>query len=485
MLCPNCGELLVEGHLYCDSCGYEIQIVPDFEPEIDKHILSSISSIKNELHNETEIQQEETKPRRRSFSEWIVFVFQTDKKKFAGLCIGMLALLCAVIVFIVMLAQSFSPKYQNRLGLTAMDNGQVDLAIPYFERVIELDEDFTDAYNSLFNCYYSLEMEEEAINILLLGIQNAAFNKEQLLESYDKIAAIYIKNEQYSELNTLLLECNLNAVKEKYSEFMADEVQFSFNEGSYSEVVPLKLSTTGSGNIYYTLDGSIPTTESEEYFTPIFLRNGEYNISAVVINEFGVTGVVTAKTYYIDSLTPYPPEISAYSGEYQFPTLISIDASDNCKVYYTTDGSSPTDQSLLYERPIPMPIGKSQFKFVSYGDNGVYGEVVVRNYSLALQTEYLYTDAQRDIYTLMIQNNIILDYAGTTADMMGSYHYDFIYCLHMEELGDFYVIEESYTDEQGVVTQTGIHFAVDIYSGKVYRADINENMDCVLTPFEA
>ena len=33
MKCPNCGEELKEGYLYCEKCGEEIMIVPDFEPE--------------------------------------------------------------------------------------------------------------------------------------------------------------------------------------------------------------------------------------------------------------------------------------------------------------------------------------------------------------------------------------------------------------------------------------------------------------------
>ncbi|MBS7329977.1 MAG: zinc-ribbon domain-containing protein, partial [Lachnospiraceae bacterium] len=33
MICPKCNSKLPEGMLYCEKCGTEINIVPDFVPE--------------------------------------------------------------------------------------------------------------------------------------------------------------------------------------------------------------------------------------------------------------------------------------------------------------------------------------------------------------------------------------------------------------------------------------------------------------------
>ena len=35
MKCPKCNRELKEGQLYCEVCGEEIQMVPEFEPEIE------------------------------------------------------------------------------------------------------------------------------------------------------------------------------------------------------------------------------------------------------------------------------------------------------------------------------------------------------------------------------------------------------------------------------------------------------------------
>ena len=38
MICPECGREIPEGHLYCDTCGMEVRIVPEFEPEVENSI---------------------------------------------------------------------------------------------------------------------------------------------------------------------------------------------------------------------------------------------------------------------------------------------------------------------------------------------------------------------------------------------------------------------------------------------------------------
>ena len=45
MKCPNCGNELKEGHLICEICGEEIQIVPDFEPEIENRMTETLSTL--------------------------------------------------------------------------------------------------------------------------------------------------------------------------------------------------------------------------------------------------------------------------------------------------------------------------------------------------------------------------------------------------------------------------------------------------------
>ncbi len=48
-----------EGSLYCEHCGEDIHIVPDFEPELERNIEQNINSILEELYEKEEAVQEE------------------------------------------------------------------------------------------------------------------------------------------------------------------------------------------------------------------------------------------------------------------------------------------------------------------------------------------------------------------------------------------------------------------------------------------
>ena len=49
MKCPECGCEIKEGYLYCEKCGMEIQMVPDFEPEIENSITQTLSKVAEEI----------------------------------------------------------------------------------------------------------------------------------------------------------------------------------------------------------------------------------------------------------------------------------------------------------------------------------------------------------------------------------------------------------------------------------------------------
>ena len=52
MKCPNCGSEMAEGSLYCEKCGEDIHIVPDFEPELEHNMEQTIHTILAGLEEE-------------------------------------------------------------------------------------------------------------------------------------------------------------------------------------------------------------------------------------------------------------------------------------------------------------------------------------------------------------------------------------------------------------------------------------------------
>ena len=50
MKCPNCGADMKEGTLYCEHCGEDIHIVPDFEPELEYNMEQTLHDIVKDIH---------------------------------------------------------------------------------------------------------------------------------------------------------------------------------------------------------------------------------------------------------------------------------------------------------------------------------------------------------------------------------------------------------------------------------------------------
>ena len=49
MKCPVCQHEIKDGQVYCEKCGYEIQIVPEFEAELENNIIENMSEVIQEL----------------------------------------------------------------------------------------------------------------------------------------------------------------------------------------------------------------------------------------------------------------------------------------------------------------------------------------------------------------------------------------------------------------------------------------------------
>ena len=48
MQCEKCGTELQPGKLYCENCGHGIQIVPDYNPELEERIAKTLEKIVHE-----------------------------------------------------------------------------------------------------------------------------------------------------------------------------------------------------------------------------------------------------------------------------------------------------------------------------------------------------------------------------------------------------------------------------------------------------
>ena len=65
MKCPKCGNELNKGNMYCEFCGEEIHMVPDFDPEIENSIKETLSTVAKEV-SPSDFDEKETIDRKKN-----------------------------------------------------------------------------------------------------------------------------------------------------------------------------------------------------------------------------------------------------------------------------------------------------------------------------------------------------------------------------------------------------------------------------------
>ncbi len=534
MNCPKCNRELKDGNLYCEFCGEEIKIVPDFEPEIENSIEETLSSMADRINEVTSddilsapkeeeketfrvFQKEEKKvkegllledfPEDEDFmddmgsdemstesfwdEEEIIHFKGSDKLKklfmsFWGKGVASklivfsaaLVILVALVFVVVLISSSINKSsygYQIEQAETAAQAGDYETAILYLENAMAMDSSDLEMKYLLAEYYQKVGESENAL-LVLKGL--ICGDTDTDIETYTKIFEIYSEQGKIIEISHMLSECEDPAILEQFSQYVANAPEFSEPEGSYDDVVHLKLTANTSGTIYYTVNGGTPDTTSQVYTSPIFLESGYYTVKAIFVNSYGLVSEIVSQLYEINVTVPPKPEISVESGTYQTPELISVEVPEGCMTYYTTDGTTPTRDSMLYKEPICMPLGNSKFTFVTYSSENVASEVAVATYTYELPKDI--TVSAADAANLVTMHRFgmggLMDTQGHLSTISGKLLY---MCEAVVALEDdiYFVVYEYYEDPNNQIrTKTGLVFCAAMHDpNKVGELEIDEH----------
>ena len=111
--------------------------------------------------------------------------------------------------------------------------------------------------------------------------------------------------------------------------------------------VELSCATDGA-TIYYTIDGSTPTTSSSVYSSAISV-SGTTTIKAFAVKN----GMVSSVQEFEYEFEVGQPTFSPNGGTHDQSVTVTIStASTGATIYYTTDGSEPTTSSSVYSEPL-------------------------------------------------------------------------------------------------------------------------------------
>ena len=150
--------------------------------------------------------------------------------------------------------------------------------------------------------------------------------------------------------------------------------------GLFNTPKSVTLTASEAATIYYTTDGTAPTTSSATYSSPIAVSTTT-TLKFFGKDAAGNSGAVVTEQYTIDSVVP-TASATPVGGTYGSAVSVTLTASEAGTIFYTTDGTTPTTSSAVYGGPIPITTSKT-LKFFAKDNAGNAGAVETEIYTIS------------------------------------------------------------------------------------------------------
>lgn len=210
MRCRKCGAEIREGSLYCDMCGEEVRIVPDYS-SLDEILAEHV---RNELQSGNRTKKTTGRPKKKS-------------RKHHKKMILILSSLLFIILIGLLLYQTSYAGYIKR-GYNALDKKKYNTAIRRFESAIEKDEKRADGYSGMADVYLAKKDFYSAEKIFLDEIER----QESNVGLYKGLIRVYMKSDKKEEIPKLLEECKSDSVLSALSGYIVEAPSFSLTKDS-------------------------------------------------------------------------------------------------------------------------------------------------------------------------------------------------------------------------------------------------------------
>ncbi len=130
--------------------------------------------------------------------------------------------------------------------------------------------------------------------------------------------------------------------------------------GNYTSAQSVSITdTTPGAAIYYTTNGTTPTTGSTLYSAPIAV-SAAMTIEAIAVASGYNNSAVATGTYTITVPMAATPGFTPAPGPYQTAQSVTItDATPGAAIYYTTNGTTPTTSSALFSASSPISVSST------------------------------------------------------------------------------------------------------------------------------
>jgi len=164
--------------------------------------------------------------------------------------------------------------------------------------------------------------------------------------------------------------------------FKVADVNIAPSQTLQHDVTSVTLTTnTPDASIYYTTNGSDPSTSSSLYTSPIILDR-KTTIKAMATRSDFASSTVKTENYDIIADAPkMDPDPDQQPEPFNQLTKVKLSSEEtpHAVIYYTLDGSTPTSSSILYEGPIALQ-APTTVRTIATRDDFTPSDVITKNF---------------------------------------------------------------------------------------------------------
>ena len=156
--------------------------------------------------------------------------------------------------------------------------------------------------------------------------------------------------------------------------------------GTFYKSTLVTLSDTTSGaTIYYTTNGTDPTTNSPVY-TKAFSLTASATVKALATAPGYTSSAMASASYIVYLPTAATPTVAPAGGAFIKSTIVTLsDATSGATIYYTTNGTTPTTSSPVYTKAFPLT-ASATVKALATAPGYISSAVASASYILYLPT---------------------------------------------------------------------------------------------------
>lgn len=406
MKCAKCGAEIRPGCVYCSNCGQEAQIVTEINILEDDLLRSMLEEEEQQKTAESgseiehgEASGEKKNPDRQPVKRPKTGEVEPQKEKRPQeskkkkkksrktllILLIVLAVACVAVFGLVQYQHQNSASYQLKKANEALSQKNYTSALNYVNHALQLDTDNQEAMLLQGQIYVQMKDNDQAETVFLQVIdQNPG-----CADAYKNLLELYDSMDSYDQILALKEKASDEEILALFDDYLVETPVISPEGGNYNEFPEVTLSVKGKGlKIYYTLDGSTPTSDDTLYEDAFSIEEqGKITLTAVAMDKDGHYSEPVSAKYVIELDAPDTPSVSPDGGTFHQASTVTVHVPSGTTVYYTWGDSTPTRNSARYTGPIDIPEGNNVLSLVAIDENGMSSEVLKCNYIYYPETQ--------------------------------------------------------------------------------------------------